>query len=47
MDIEKVQNENGGVEYHVLDKDIIHAFYSLKQANEYIRYVRELSKGVK
>jgi len=47
MDIQKVQNENGGVEYHVIDQGIIQSFYSLRQANEYIRYVLELSKGVK
>jgi len=36
MKIEKVKNENGGTEYHVIDQGIIHASYSLEEAKDYV-----------
>ena len=41
MKIEKVKNENGGTEYHVIDKDIIHVLYNLNDAREYIEYAKD------
>jgi hypothetical protein len=40
MKIEKVKNENGGTEYHVIDQGIIHAFYSLEEAKDYVDFAK-------
>tara|TARA_R110001583_G_scaffold119757_1_gene271067 strand:+ start:294 stop:467 length:174 start_codon:yes stop_codon:yes gene_type:complete len=40
MKIEKVKNENGGTEYHVIDQGIIHASYSLEEAKDYVDFAK-------
>ena len=42
--IEKVKNENGGTEYHVIDQGIIHAFYSLEEAKDYVDFAKNECK---
>ena len=40
MKIEKVKNENGGTEYHVIDQGIIYASYSLEEAKDYVDFAK-------